>query len=229
MTTHLFALGNRAKTIVAIAALLSAALVITDPAAARTPSHGTTVLVQGTGMSAAPSVRVRALQRTLMRRGFDLGRWGVDGRFGPVTAAAVRAFQARTGLAVDGIVGRATSRALHLRPTTGRAEHSAPRASTPPKSTAPKSTAPKSTAPKSTAPKSTAPKSTAPKSTAPNTRDHKPAPAGERDAQRPSTTSTPSDTRPASQPPAVNTTRTPTPAEPTTTAPLTSRNPWLLP
>jgi DNA invertase Pin-like site-specific DNA recombinase/peptidoglycan hydrolase-like protein with peptidoglycan-binding domain len=54
------------------------------------------------------------VQRILDRRGFDLGRPGVDGRFGPLTAAAVRRMQDRYGLVADGIVGPKTRRLLNL-------------------------------------------------------------------------------------------------------------------
>src|SRR5215216_4176596 len=53
---------------------------------------------------------VKELQRALQRAGFDPGP--IDGKFGPVTAEAVRSFQAARGLVVDGIVGPQTWRAL---------------------------------------------------------------------------------------------------------------------
>ena len=56
------------------------------------------------------SQRVRALQRQLVRVGEHPGP--IDGRFGPLTEAAVRSFQLREGLAVDGIVGPITEAAL---------------------------------------------------------------------------------------------------------------------
>jgi hypothetical protein len=87
--------------------------------AASTPSRA--VLAEGVGMRAAPSARVQALQRLLVRGGYDLGRPGVDGRFGPMTTAAVRRVQRTHHLKVDGIVGRATRRAL--RTTTRRTSH----------------------------------------------------------------------------------------------------------
>lgn len=52
---------------------------------------------------------VKALQRALNARGRTLS---IDGHFGPLTLAAVRAFQEQRGLTVDGIVGPKTWAAL---------------------------------------------------------------------------------------------------------------------
>jgi peptidoglycan hydrolase-like protein with peptidoglycan-binding domain len=52
---------------------------------------------------------VQTLQYLLRARGHNLT---VDGIYGPVTAAAVRAFQQQEGLTVDGIVGPVTWSAL---------------------------------------------------------------------------------------------------------------------
>ena len=55
---------------------------------------------------------VRQAQALLLRRGYDLGKWGADGDFGSATEAAVRQFQRDAGLKQDGILGPETLEAL---------------------------------------------------------------------------------------------------------------------
>src|SRR4051794_39576887 len=65
-------------------------------------------LAEGAGMGVKPDAAVRRLQRLLKVGGRSLGPAGVDGRFGPRTAAAVRDMQSSYGLDPDGIVGPKT-------------------------------------------------------------------------------------------------------------------------
>ena len=55
---------------------------------------------------------VSDVQKRLLTQGFALGREGVAGYYGPNTRLAVRAFQQRRGLLVDGEVGDNTWREL---------------------------------------------------------------------------------------------------------------------
>lgn len=55
---------------------------------------------------------VRALQILLIGRGYSCGSYGADASFGSATYAAVRKYQKNKGLAVDGIVGKATMGSL---------------------------------------------------------------------------------------------------------------------
>ncbi len=52
--------------------------------------------------------KVEFLQRRLLELGYQLPNSGADGWFGPETEAAVKEFQRRNGLEVDGIVGPIT-------------------------------------------------------------------------------------------------------------------------
>lgn len=51
---------------------------------------------------------VKRIQEMLIKAGMDLSQYGADGIFGEETERAVRVFQARYGLQVDGIVGPQT-------------------------------------------------------------------------------------------------------------------------
>lgn len=61
---------------------------------------------------------VTMLQTKLKNKGYDLGKYGVDGDFGSATENAVKAFQKDHGLTADGIVGANTWKALNDSSTT---------------------------------------------------------------------------------------------------------------
>ena len=65
------------------------------------------------GSSGQPVVEI---QQRLIAHGFSVGPHGIDGKFGPDTAAGVTSFQAARGLKVDGIVGPDTLNALRAPP-----------------------------------------------------------------------------------------------------------------
>lgn len=71
------------------------------------PSGGQRVLREG-----ATGADVTAVQAQLVYLGYDVGSYGADGRFGPDTTKAVRAFQRAEGIGIDGAIGSETRAAL---------------------------------------------------------------------------------------------------------------------
>lgn len=59
---------------------------------------------------------VTLAQTELLQRGYDLGSYGADGKFGAKTEAAVKAFQRDWGLTEDGIIGPKTWEMLDSTP-----------------------------------------------------------------------------------------------------------------
>ena len=105
------------------------------------------VLYPGSGYAGNGSTRVQALQRRLRGAGFSPGP--VDGRYGPLTEAAVTRFQAAHGLTVSGIAGpvtlarlarQARQHARHGTPVAGHAQHPAGTGHTQPGTAKPTST-----------------------------------------------------------------------------------------
>jgi DNA invertase Pin-like site-specific DNA recombinase/peptidoglycan hydrolase-like protein with peptidoglycan-binding domain len=145
MSTRLAAVRSHARNAVPVLfalATVAAVMATTAPASASTttPNTDTQELAQGAGMGDRPSPAVRRVQRVLDRRGYDLGAPGVDGRFGPITDAAVRRMQTDNGLIADGIVGQHTRKALGLRTTARRSEPKPRRTGTTRPGTKPKAT-----------------------------------------------------------------------------------------
>ncbi len=65
--------------------------------------------LQNTGRK-TPQASIRKIQTALRKAGFYKG--AVDGKLGPQTKEAIRAFQKSNGLKADGIVGKATWQVL---------------------------------------------------------------------------------------------------------------------
>lgn len=111
-----------ATILLSVAAIVLGASPASASAADPASPSASTVLEQGTGLGGPPSRAVRRVQRILVHRGYDLGQPGVDGRYGPLTAAAVRRLQSRYGLLADGVVGPKTRRILALIETARRSD-----------------------------------------------------------------------------------------------------------
>jgi peptidoglycan hydrolase-like protein with peptidoglycan-binding domain len=91
-----------------------------QPAVYQKPSTGIDVaMLPGPGTSRYNVKRgmqgqsVQDLQARLIGLGYNLGKAGADGDFGPATRRAVKQFQKDYGLSIDGIAGDQTFTALN--------------------------------------------------------------------------------------------------------------------
>jgi DNA invertase Pin-like site-specific DNA recombinase len=114
MSGQRFRVKRGARTTTTAAVVIAACAIVAPAAADAASRHAEAALATGVGLRHQPSVRVRELQRVLVRHGYSIGRPGVDGRFGPLTRAAVRRAQRKHHLKVDGIAGPRTLKALRL-------------------------------------------------------------------------------------------------------------------
>ena len=106
MTTDSMGLLKGTRSIAGLAVLLAVALLLLSAPSHANAAGGSSVLRQGLGMKAKPSVRVGALQRALERRGYGLG--ARDGRFGREVA--------RRGPGVDVVAHVSRPYAMAARP-----------------------------------------------------------------------------------------------------------------
>ena len=100
-----FTKRNKKRTHWAIPRGLYAENAVPDTPAAPSPARPTLRL-------GAKGDAVREMQQLLLQAGESLPRWGADGDFGSETLAAVRSFQRKHQLAVDGICGPRSWNAL---------------------------------------------------------------------------------------------------------------------
>jgi peptidoglycan hydrolase-like protein with peptidoglycan-binding domain len=77
-----------------------------EPETPAEPAVKYTRLLKNTGKPYMNGADAKAVQTALLAAGYDPK--GVDGSFGPNTEAAIKAYQAKNGLEVDGIVGPET-------------------------------------------------------------------------------------------------------------------------
>ena len=58
------------------------------------------------------TIMVKWLQQRLINLGYSIGKYGIDGSFGPDTKKAVKLYQKNNNLKIDGIVGKSTYKKL---------------------------------------------------------------------------------------------------------------------